>query len=1452
MHVAPGVFAAILALSALLACGGRGDIDLKKATPLGVEPTTDTGSQGQVTPARLFTFQPGEQVSFKVLADGTEVGGSPIINDFDGDGMDNTNEVTTNVWTAEYPQISTRVVTPVTMQVEAMSYQTGLTDLGNYAVSGGDLSGEASTSSERFYKQTLSAQAAQYEKSFYPSGVPSGQVADFITPGLGFLSLAGQSSGYNNGSGWSAYSQPAPVAPVNIDGAFAADVNVFNWVFKPDFSANAGAQYRIWKREKEANSYQISSNAGKVRIAMYIKNSGSNVPVKLSNILAALVFETQQGNIITAANFRLRDVSSANLYSLEMNANTEFGPYLIEVPGISTDLIEKAIRFGYTPQIRLLDYDMTHASNSPYRLSLNFTGENLKVMANNAMSRSAKINIIGPTARQTFAVAAFATSTETATDACAPLTTPDASSTASPGVPLTRALDRIACSLAVGGKVGGVPVVEYQNYVLDFTGVPLYDAMNPKIVYVTGIKRIADVANNVACDPAYTNVCYIRFANYLTNPNNDFAIWTVFAKGQYFNYSQFDYVSTSGSGNVKGYPSGTFNSNTRVGAIPKLKGVSSTIWAGDAYDVVYMKVSDIIALRGQPGGTPMESGAAVTYNTKWDLSTVGNDPYAPDAKSRFIGKATLGDTIELTFNLKNTTFLNPDFGPDVDPTSNLAFNQFTYNRQVTAKKFTADQAIDFELNLGLSNQASDWQNILQGNTCLVRPKAVGSEEIKCVKTTTDFVNQKFTVQVQLPASHNLASSGSLLNLYLRPTLSNAYRNSIWPQDYRLIKKFDSTVYEAAAAGTLVKLNPGAGSILDIIPGVDKISITSGAVTNQYGVASVSVASSYGYDVILSTNLLAPISPGDRAAVDAGLSQAPVIMKVGFASALDNIFALFNSQNPQQSLFVSNNDAVNCTASVLVPTRCYGYVSTSVVDYIVNNWIGNLAYANSWVDGRAWLTFANNYVFPYSLFAVNNRQFELRGTATVPSVFSTGNDFLASATTGHDQQLSDVSVAADKALIVWQSDVSGNGTYSEIRGRVVDVSTGQVQGTGDFVISTTAAYSTALPRLVTAGDKALVVWVALDSSNAGDIKGRMVDLTSGQPLGTGDMLLSTTSMAMQFVPQISIADTKAIIVWQSSDNGVDYDVRGRFFDMSGGFPMGTGDMLISSNNVGSQASPQVSVSGDKAIVVWQSTMNGSQYVIRTRLLDIINGTVLGTGDFAASQTASAFRQSPQVAASGNRSLIVWYGDGAGDWDVRGSVVDMTGNGSLINSDFLLSSASGGYQYVPQVAAAGSKAVVAWLSDADIRGTIVDLSSGLPAAGGDVLLSSTTVPNFNRPQVKASGNSAIISWHASNGVDLDIRGRILNLQTGVAAAGSDFLISSTTAFDQATPLIGVYGSQALVAWPSRNASNELSVRAAFVTLPDVPVPFVGPLPYGANNFFTAPLIERNYEATAQIVK
>ena len=99
------------------------------------------------------------------------------------------------------------------------------------------------------------------------------------------------------------------------------------------------------------------------------------------------------------------------------------------------------------------------------------------------------------------------------------------------------------------------------------------------------------------------------------------------------------------------------------------------------------------------------------------------------------------------------------------------------------------------------------------------------------------------------------------------------------------------------------------------------------------------------------------------------------------------------------------------------------------------------------------------------------------------------------------------------------------------------------------------------------------------------------------------------------------------------------------------------------------------------------------------------------------------------------------------------------------------------------------------------------------------------------------------------NMEIQGQRLSLEAGnKGLLGNNFLLSSQGGGVKSSPAL-IFGKETdcgLVIWNYTQAYSSVND----VVLQPIDSRYVFPLPFGLNNFFTAPLIERDYEVRARI--
>ena len=936
----------------------------------------NTGSTGTTPPVHdLFALPPGSTADAKAFAGIIDPTGTSIVNDYDGDGILNENETASNIWAADYPVIETSIAAPVTMKIAILVDKNGETSELVSEITSDDYQNNNVKGDESVHRQEVQERTEQIENSYGASSSSQGSVSKEVKTerngkvGIMGLSLGGGGSqGKSGGLSWGSGASFQQTVTSWVTRPFKNNLDSSSWSVKSDSSAKKARQFRNDRRSKTNTTSIIKPDAGYVRAALYVKNLSVNMPVHLSNILCSLMFENVRGELIPVQSFRLRN-NDYSLFEVDVYGDSEFGPYVIELTGLNTAEIEKAIQLGYNPKIFVVSYDMTHVQDSNYRSSLlHYSGDNLKIVEENAKGRTALVKIMGPQMRRMFRVAAFGTVPAAGqTGGVCKETRADSFSV---GIPLRTALKRIACS-----DVN----VQYGYYVIDLADE--LPGLTEGRVFLPAVKSIGGVANSVPCAEVLShtdadgtqNVCVQKpFEQWTDAEKNAFGMWVIFADGRLYVNSEYD---LAGSGAVRQFA-------TTGGSVPMVKGIDSKIWAGDQFELVYVTYNDLVSAQRVHGANPLETAEVMPFNTRWDKGMTGNYPFDPNIKSVFLGKAGLGDFIEITFQLKDTTYLDYAFGDDKETVNPLMrFDDFrstfvTYRPADATRLFSLPEAIDFEISMGLGGTPGDWFNILRDVNPVPPPDAPPANPEKPTNCgqSLDFMKQTYTVCVQLPLEHVYVAPDAVVNVYLRTGLNSAYRNTIWPAPYLKVKKFQGKQALAAKAGaTQITVTEATGALDNgdalVIAGETGLTVAA------------SVQETNGdYTVTLSGPLAADHASGEAVTV-AGvpLGSSEVNIEIG-----DSFFTEWNAgiaydannwANPQKLWLFTGaiSNYTTCldyngnpaTPSGFNPMKCLGFPQ---INWIVANWAGNNNLENpknnAFTDGGGYLTFLDTLSQPF--------------------------------------------------------------------------------------------------------------------------------------------------------------------------------------------------------------------------------------------------------------------------------------------------------------------------------------------------------------------------------------------------------------------------------------------------------------------------------------------------------
>ncbi|EIE02526.1 hypothetical protein LEP1GSC185_2364 [Leptospira licerasiae serovar Varillal str. VAR 010] len=1388
----------------------------------------------------MFNLKPGTKVSAQALGGAIDPTGTTILNDFDGDGILNINETTTNVWVADYPEIDTVVAPPITMKVAILKSSTGESDEIVSEINSDDIESNKNEGSESVHQNELNLRTVQFQDQYKreaemsESNDTEGSLSvstsmEVKGPAETGVSMSGSvATSYKQANSWSKRFLEEATTTKWADKPFKNNIDKEAKTVKSDSASQKARKYRSEKSSKINETSKIDANAGYVRAALYIKNRSVNMPVKLSNILCTLMFEDARGNLIPVQSFRLRN-DDYSLFQVEVYGGDDFGPYVVELPNLNTAEIENAIASGYTPKIFIVDYTMTHVADSNYKSALlSFTGDNLRIVEENAKGRTSLIKVFGPQIREKYRVAAFDDlSVEN------PCTTKTAT-TLAPGVTLQKALERVACS--------GVQI-EYGDYVIDFS--EFAPALGQSKIHLKGIKSFAGVSTTLPCenqtfsgsDGVSRTACVQKpFSAWTDEEKRTAGVWAIYSNGKYNDPTEF-WVDGS---NIRIFDPGNIQKAQMV------KGVDSIIWAGDYYDIVYISVKDLAKNEVNPpyGATPIGSsgstptGGAIDandpnsffkLNTQWDLSQFGENPYEPDQKSFYVGKVGFNEKVVFTVKLDQTKYLNPNFGLPENGGSYQYFTDFKYSPVVATKRFNIDQVMDFEISLGFGGQRTDWVHVYKDTD------AVDAYKIqKMWIDTSGYADQTFRICLRMPQLSTVVDpENSLVNIYVRPALNSAYRRTIWPLKYTDVKKMrgvlssptsigDNTIYLSGVYGT-IEVNDSIYVSGDTYP----YTVVSSTPTPGYpdGSFTVVVDTAMKKKNIKTTGVTIP---GALAAPDARL-------------IVDNSFVTdWNTQTNgtpasnyslPQYLPLLTSATVSCSgANLFHPSGCLGYTP----DYLAVNWMGNynkgVPYWNSWTDAGGFTSFLSGGMF--QLTTNSGRTYKV-GTLN--------SDYIVSDPGTAVPLGEPVSVTqGDVTMVIWRRDTN-------LYGKVFQISTGTVLG-AQFQINTTAITSPGELVAKLDNGKVAIVW-----ENAKDIY-----LSIRNMSGTYSAILAETKIVTRSFDHgdwsridATASSDRAMVVWGDTlQSGSTFTkvLRGRIYNTSTGVVaidyFNLGSVVHADDSDGRYEGRVDSTSGNPNVLVAVHYRNGATYnkALNFKLYNILTGAAVSISDMLLDAESSVVPGPIFAKASGNKGMVVWK---AMDdvWYARG--VDLSTGSKLGSSDLTLVSGLSDINAL-KASLSGGQVFVTYSQNGGMYLKVLDIATGQFLYTNALQIGSVSANATQKPGATLiTGNTILSVWEHYENSKRTIRGRTVSLSPFALKGSGEFFLSTTNQGTQSGVTLGVYDTKALPVWFAQDTSQQV-IRGF-----NLDVVYPGSLQFGLNNFFIAPLIERDYTLSVQIV-
>ncbi|TGL62851.1 LIC12048 family lipoprotein [Leptospira sarikeiensis] len=1433
------VFAIILPFFSCLSDWGFGnnrDVDLSKATWLAVERIPIIRDRGGIpglpTPPivpvdNLFSLPPGTKVNVKALGGTIDPTGTNILNDFDGDGILNTNETTTNVWVADYPMIEAIIAPPVTMKIAIQLNSHQVSDEIVSEIGSQDFVSNRNEGSEKIHQNELNFKTVQFQDTYTDSISLNFSGASSESFG-GKYNGMGANYGTSSSKNWGITASTSKTLTKWADKPFVNNLDREAWNIKANSSSDKAMKYRRDKAGKINTESKVDPNAGYVRAALYIENQSVNMPVKIKNILCSLMFETGEGDLIPIQSFRLLN-SDFSPFEVSVYGGTKFGPYVIELTGLNTAEVERAIASGYTPKIYIVDYEMSHVADSNYRSALlNFNGDNLKIVEENSKARTTLIKVFGPGFREMYRVAAF----DAEGGVGDPCTTKSISTSLSPGVTLRTALKRIACS--------GLEI-EFEDVVVDFSEIaPTLDSSR---IFSKTIKSIGGIKNTIPCskqenivgsDNVQRTACVQKPISDWSQEDKDTAgAWVVFSKGKYYNFTEY-LLYGENKEIIKFDPN-----SPRPASV--LKGIDSTLWAGDTIEIIYISMRDYGAKLRDFGTNPLVTNLPFKMNTTWDLTSLGSHPYYPNTRSTYLGAVGFGEQIELTIKLDKTQYLNPDFGIPTLAGSLQYFTEFSYNKKTSPFLFERTEVADFEISMGFGGQRSSWMHIERDLN--------NSDPYKLQSCGVNFIHstQTLTLCVKLPTQHEiLDTENSVVELYIRPSLNNAYRKSIWPLHYSKVGKMRAVLASALKENdTSIRVNDIYGLIEKndvLLVGESNFPFTIVDISAADAEGAVTLfldqASNFKADKLTTVITRSGLTiPDIRITQDTGfLTKWNQEATTAFQPAEYNI---------AQNLSFSTSQTINCVSNPKHPVGCLGFNP----DYNAINWIGNynqgVALWSSWADGGDFAGFLSEGLF--GLTTSNNLVYKLEpGNA----------DFVVGEHTGASPLFGPVAITSgDYTLVLWRKD-------GDIWGKYYQNST-QTAVTTTLVDMTTATATGNFSAKVNENGKIILAWESND-----DLYVSFWDINTRTKIGAESKVATRSKTAgTVYSIDVAIGTSRALVTWDVSFvtfssvyTGIftQHDTYARVYEVSTG---------VATNAAFAYSNYNSNFGWGKTVV---SASASGNYAILANITAYDNGSSINVLNYNLS-TAAAIGATKNIdsAGAGTSGSIetgsFWTG---GSDPAYGLVIWRNVSGYLNARSFNLTTGatlgSGSFSIESNVVSPTWSLSVTQEPGMVLYSTPSDNNVRLKAIsliGNQMFYNNSLIVNSPSPATSRNPGSSLIvgtnifsSWEHVDGSKKTIRGRVTGLDINAATPEQKFFLRGSGEFFLSTSNQGPQSNANITATPNTifgmafwlsQDTLQPRIRGFNVNLQNP-----GALQYGLNNFFVSPLIERDYTIMSRI--
>lgn len=235
---------------------------------------------------------------------------------------------------------------------------------------------------------------------------------------------------------------------------------------------------------------------------------------------------------------------------------------------------------------------------------------------------------------------------------------------------------------------------------------------------------------------------------------------------------------------------------------------------------------------------------------------------------------------------------------------------------------------------------------------------------------------------------------------------------------------------------------------------------------------------------------------------------------------------------------------------------------------------------------------------------------------------------------------------------------------------------------------------------------------------------------------------------------------AVVTWEDSRSGNDYDIYAQRIDSSGAARWRTAGVAICTA-IGLQRSPQLAADDSGFIVTWYDRRNGKNYDIYAQRIDP-EGRIRWTSDGVALCTAEADQYDPIPVSDGQGgAIIIWQDRRSGnDYDIYAQHIDASGSIKWNSSGVAVCTVKEDQENPRVVPDGRGGAIITWQdrrsgSHYDIYAQRIDANGAVQWTANGLEICTVEYDQRTPQMVSDTRGGAVITWQDKrNGSDYDI--------------------------------------------------------------------------------------------------